>query len=438
VKIHPDHQLRQVGPFPPAKPISRRSFLQALSAFAAGLLAAACSPAGPPETPPPAPTVGPTFTPADTPTATSTVAPPPTATATATPAASAQPPIGTLTPTATPTATSTPALSPTAPALARVAIARAAGYDRAGVRRQVQALLDGLGGLEDVVGRGDRVAIKVNLTGGTGSEPPASTPAVERFVTHPEVVRAVGELLRDAGAGQLFIVESVWDPRSYPLWGYEEVAQGLGATLVDLNAPQPYKDFVSVPVGADWFVYPEYIVNPILQDVDVFVSVAKMKCHWCCGVTLSMKNLVGLTPMGRYQCKPGDVNRTDLHGCDGVFKARLPRVVVDLNRVRPIQLALIDGIKTVEAGEGPWIETMAPVAPGVLVAGKNAVATDAIASAVMGFDPTAAYLTPPFLHSDNHLSLAHDRALGPHCLEEIEVVGAAIQDVRYNFTPCWV
>jgi uncharacterized protein (DUF362 family) len=306
------------------------------------------------------------------------------------------------------------------------------------VRRQVQALLDGLGGLDDVMGRGDRVAIKVNLTGGTDCEPPASTPAVERFVVHPEVVRALGELLRDAGAGQLFIVEAVWDPRSYPLWGYEEAAKGLGATLIDLNAPQPYKDFVSAPVGTDWFVYPEYTVNPILQDVDVFVSVAKLKCHWSCGITLSMKNLVGLTPMGKYKCKPDDVNRTDLHGCDGNFKARLPRVVVDLNRVRPIHLALIDGVKAVDAGEGPWIKTMAPVAPGVLVAGKNPVATDAVAATIMGFDPAAAYLTPPFLRSDNHLSLAHDRGLGPIRLEEIEVVGDPIKDVRYNFTPCWV
>jgi uncharacterized protein (DUF362 family) len=298
----------------------------------------------------------------------------------------------------------------------------------------VQALLDDLGGLDDVIGRGDRVAIKVNLTGGPNSEPPPSVPAVERFVTHPEVVRALGELLRDAGAGQLFIIDA---SQSYSVWGYEEVAQGLGATLIDLNAPQPYQDFLSVPVGKDWFIYPEYMVNPILQEIDAFVSVAKLKCHWCCGVTLSMKNLVGLTPMGKYQCKPGDHDRTDLHGCDGNFKARLPRVVVDLNRVRPIHLALIDGIKTVEAGEGPWIETMAPVAPGVLVAGKNAVATDAVAAAVMGFDPAAAYLTPPFLRSDNHLSLAHDRGLGPYRLEEIEVVGDAIQDVRYNFTPCW-
>jgi len=74
----------------------------------------------------------------------------------------------------------------------------------------------------------------------------------------------------------------------------------------------------------------------------------------------------------------------------------------------------------------------------VLVAGKNPVATDAVAATIMGFDPAAAYLTPPFLRSDNHLSLAHDRGLGPIRLEEIEVVGDSIKDARYNFTPCWV
>ncbi len=400
MKIRLDDQCQeQVEPSLSLHRLSRRSFLRTLGSFAAGLLAAACSPNSSADRPPTS-TAGPKAQPA-------------------------------FTPAATPTAAASD------PARARVAIARSASYDRATVRQQVEALLDGLGGLGDVVGQGDRVAIKVNLVGGTTAEPPPSVPATERFVTHPEVVRALGELLRDAGAGRLYIVEAVWDPKSYPLWGYEEVAKGLGATLVDLNTPQPYKDFVSAPVGADAFIYPEYTVNPILQEVDVFVSATKMKCHWSLGVTLSMKNLIGLTPMKKYMCKPDDYNRSDLHGC-GDFKTRLPRAVVDLNRMRPVHLALIDGIKTVEAGEGPWIQTMSPVAPGVLIAGKNPVATDAVAATVMGFDPTAAYLTPPFLRSDNHLSLAHDKGLGPLRLEEIDVVGDAIKDVRYNFKSCLV
>ncbi|GAB4538802.1 MAG: hypothetical protein Kow0063_26990 [Anaerolineae bacterium] len=296
-------------------------------------------------------------------------------------------------------------------------------------------MLDGLGGLGDVVRPGDRVAIKPNLTGGTGVTPLPGVPPVESFVTHPEVVRALSEALRDAGAGQLYIVEGLYDQGTYAAWGYQEVADALGATLIDLNVPHPYPDFIAAPVGEGWFVYPDYVINPILAEVDVFVTVAKMKCHWSSGLTLSMKNLIGLIPVSHYRCGPDHVYRSDLHGCDGEFKTRLPGVIVDLNRVRPSHLALIDGVKTVEAGEGPWIETMAPVSPGVLLAGKNPVATDAVSAAVMGFDPTITYPSVPFLRSDNHLALANALGLGPYRLEEIEVVGAAIDDVRYEFRP---
>jgi uncharacterized protein (DUF362 family) len=322
------------------------------------------------------------------------------------------------------------------PPLFQVAIAQAASYDRQLVRQGVQTLLDGLGGLGDVISPGDRVAIKTNLTGGTGAAPLPGVSPIESYVTHPEVVRALGELLRDAGAGQLFIVEAVYEWGSYTLWGYEDVAAALGATLIDLNVPHPYGDFISAPVGEGWFVYPAYSMNPILHEVDVFVSVAKMKCHWSCGLTLSLKNLIGLLPVSRYRCASDHGHRSDLHGCDGNFRTRLPGVIVDLARARSIHLALIDGIKTVEAGEGPWINTMAPVEPGVLIAGKNPVATDGVAAAVMGFDPAATYPSAPFVRADNHLSLASGAGLGPHRLDEIEVVGTPIDDVRHEFKPC--
>ena len=60
-----------------------------------------------------------------------------------------------------------------------------------------------------------------------------------------------------------------------------------------------------------------------------------------------------------------------------------------------------------------------------------------VSAAVMGFDPAAVYPSAPFLRSDNHLALADAVGLGPHRLEEIEVVGTAIGDVRYEFRPCW-
>jgi hypothetical protein len=78
---------------------------------------------------------------------------------------------------------------------------------------------------------------------------------------------------------------------------------------------------------------------------------------------------------------------------------------------------------------------MAPIAPGVLIAGKNPVATDAVATAVMGFDPCGSFPASPFLHGDNHLSLAADAQLGTNRLQAIEVVGAGIDDVRQEFKP---
>lgn len=399
--------------------ISRRRFIQ-LAATAA--LLGACRPAEPVETP--APTASPTAP------ASATPAPSPTAAPTRTPTPS---PTGTATPTPRPSAT--PTRAPVAQA--RVAVARAPSYDRAAVRGAVRALLDGLGGLGDVVHAGDRVAVKVNLTGGSYFSPPAGIPATESYMTHPEVVRALGELLRDAGARELYIVEAVFDGGSFRRYGYEEAAQALGATLIDLNQPQPYGDFAAFPVGQGWFIYEQFTMNRLLQEVDAFVSVAKMKAHCRCGVTLAMKNLVGLVPAAHYRLGASDWWRSALHGADNAeARTRLPRVVVDLNRARPIHLALIDGIRTGDGGEVPR-GAFAPLAPGVLIAGKDPVAADAVATAVMGFDPAATYPNPPFVNGDNHLDLARQMGLGTNRLGEVLVVGDKVEEVRQSFRPCW-
>jgi uncharacterized protein (DUF362 family) len=317
-----------------------------------------------------------------------------------------------------------------------VALAQADDYDRTLIRTRVTDMLDQLGGLGDVVRPGDTVVIKTNLTGGVWNEKAAIKPAIESYVTHPEVVRALGEAVLDAGAGRLVIVEAVYDRESFPRWGHRTVAKDLGATLLDLNDPAPGRDFVQQPVGPDWNVYESFAFNRVLVETDVFMSVAKMKCHASCGVTHSMKNLVGLVPSYFYRLNPEHNHRSALHGPAENYRTRLPRVVVDLNRARPIHFALIDGVKTSQCGEGPWIWSWEPVQPGVLVAGKNAVATDAVATAAMGFDPaTHAFAAPPFRYCLNHLQLASRAGLGPHTLDEIEIVGATLDHVRFDFAP---
>jgi uncharacterized protein (DUF362 family) len=78
---------------------------------------------------------------------------------------------------------------------------------------------------------------------------------------------------------------------------------------------------------------------------------------------------------------------------------------------------------------------LAPVEPGLLLAGKDPVATDAVATAAMEFDPTEVRSNAPFLQSDNHLNIAHEQGLGTNRLGEIDVLGLSVQDVRTRFEP---
>jgi uncharacterized protein (DUF362 family) len=73
------------------------------------------------------------------------------------------------------------------------------------------------------------------------------------------------------------------------------------------------------------------------------------------------------------------------------------------------------------------------VSPGVLVAGFNSVTTDAVAMAVMGFDPMADWGTAPFEDSDSVVRLAEELGLGTRDLSRIEVLGSSIEELRFDF-----
>jgi uncharacterized protein (DUF362 family) len=328
------------------------------------------------------------------------------------------------------TATASPPWNP----IAQVAAGQVTEYDHSLVKNELEQMLDALGGVEGMVPYGGVVVIKVNLTGGVHTHHMGGIPAVESIATHPLVVRALGELMIDAGAGELWIVEAVYEVESYQDWGYEDIAQALNAHLIDLNNPDPYPSFIQVSVPGG-LIYEQFHFHPILEECDTFVSVGKMKCHIECGVTHSMKNLVGLVPYQLYRLDESHRWRSAFHGSAEELPQRLPRVVVDLNLARPVHLSIIDGIKTVEAGEGSWAAGVNQVTPGVLLAGKNSVSTDAIATAVQGFDPTGEHPEAPFSRAVNHLNLANALGMGSNRLEEIEVLGPSVSELMISFKP---
>jgi uncharacterized protein (DUF362 family) len=220
-----------------------------------------------------------------------------------------------------------------------------------------------------------------------------------------------------------------------------------------------YKQYVRLKVPWGGYMYPAYYINRAFVDCDVYVSFAKLKNHWIAGVTMSMKNNFGNTPCSLYggDCGPnGNENPTRerapvLH--QGTTKApsgvdaelhpdsprdpgyRVPRVTVDQVGIRPVDLAIVDGVETVRGGEGPWLPGLERMTPGVIIAGRNPVCVDAVGMAVMSYSPQAARGTSPFIRGDNTLKLAEAVGIGTTDLNRIEVVGLSIKEARINFGP---
>ena len=122
--------------------------------------------------------------------------------------------------------------------------------------------------------------------------------------------------------------------------------------------------------------------------------------------------------------------------------ANLERIalVADIVAARPVDLAIIDGIKTIAGGEGAWNRGVQPVSPGVIIAGTNCVSTDTVAMRVMGFDPMAKRGTPPFDVGgpgggcDNSLELAEKLGVGSRDMNRIEIAGVPISEAVFNFS----
>ncbi len=346
----------------------------------------------------------------------------------------------------------------------RVSVARCKTYDASELVPTLQKMFDQLGGLERLV-KNKTVAIKINLTG-SPTYRLGYLPLEDTHYTHPHVIAATVHLLGRAGARRIRLLESPWstaDPvEEYLLqanWEPRDILRAApNVEFENTNYLGQAKKYSRMTVPFGGYIFPAFDLNHSYADCDVFVSLAKMKEHATAGVTLSMKNCFGLTPCTIYGSgagvdEPSDVpkgGRSLVHAGDRQPSRsapqekdpttprrdtyRVPRTVVDLISARPIHLAVVEGIRTMTGGEGPWVRgDLKAVAPGVIVAGLNPVNTDAVCMSVMGFDPMADSGTPPFEACDSTLKLAEEAGVGTRSLSRIELVGLPPAEARFDF-----
>lgn len=245
------------------------------------------------------------------------------------------------------------------------------------------AAVDALGGFSRFVKPGNLVVIKPNPVGRSRPE--------QAIQTHPAVVEAVVRGCVQAGARKV-VVASNDSERDMRLNGtMQAVKNGGGELKADFGAGD-YRE-VLVPRGR--ILRRERIITD-LAEADVFINLPVAKHHADAGMSVSMKNLMGVNQNPRF------FHESDLHQCIAELTSAIPHhlVIVDANYV---------------------LLTNGPMGPGEV---RNA------GQVIAGTDPVAldAFVANAFFRGADayrHIRAAHDLGVG-----EIDPSRLRIREVK--------
>lgn len=272
--------------------------------------------------------------------------------------------------------------------------------DYAGVEAALRETVARMGGMERFVRPGERILLKANLL---RPAPPESA-----VCTHPAVVEAIATMVKEAG-GTPWIADSPGGALQkesvlrglYEKTGMAQAARQAGAEL----CVNPASRLVDLPEGR--VLRQAEIIAPAL-DADGIFDLCKMKTHVFMGMTGAVKNSFGLIP---------GLTKVGFHGSHP-SKAQFAQVLLDLIGFMKPRLSVMDAVLAME-GEGPGASgTPRPV--GLLLLSDSPLALDVIAGEIMGLP-----------RSSNPILLAAEaRGLTPTRWEDIELVGARLEDLR--------
>ena len=265
---------------------------------------------------------------------------------------------------------------------------------------------------------GDRVAIKINLSG-----------SKEIYAnTHYETVESLIQYLRQKfGCTQITVIEgsdgayfsskTTWD--IFYKFKYKEV-ELQGARLCNLDE-LPHENILQVET-----ISGPQPVNFCRFPADYVISVVPPKTHNIFPVSLSIPNLVGFVkPEHRvlmFGASALEMKRINFFQSEKYFQLvqYANRNFVALLKQIPPSLVLIDGLYGME-GKGPIKGS--PVFHGFAIASEDAVAADALATHVMGFNPDDV----------PYLDLAYHEGLGNNRWQN--VIGVDPQQVKFPYRP---
>ena len=269
--------------------------------------------------------------------------------------------------------------------MAKVALIRCTDYDTENVYNSVKASVDFLGGIGRFVKPGMSVLLKPNLL--------TVGQAEDAVVTHSEVVRAVGRLVRDAGA----TVKIGDSPGGYGK-NIDEIFEKSG-----LKHMAGEEDFELVKFNTADFVEGIPIAKQVLE-ADLVISIPKLKTHCITVMTGAIKNMFGaVTGLYKAECHsraPGE--------------AQLAKILVKVHSIARPGLTVVDGIVSME-GDGP--SAGEPRRMNVVLSGEDAVAIDSCIARMIGVEPAKVAV----------IKEAHEAGLGEIDPSKIEILGERLE-----------
>jgi uncharacterized protein (DUF362 family) len=263
------------------------------------------------------------------------------------------------------------------------------------IREMVERAIGLIGGLGDIILRGDRVLIKPNIAY-------ALKPG-ETEVSDPRVAKAVYDIVVKMGAKPIIGESSaagVDGEAAFQASGYYDL-RDRGYDVVNLKKAKTM--ILNNPKAK---VLKKVRAYRLAKEVDVIISLPVVKTHDHEPATLSLKNMKGLLP---------DSEKRKFHSKYGLFQG-----VADLNLILRPNLTIVDGIFCREGLGYPYSKE---VEMDLVLAGRDPVAVDTVTLWVMGIDPKQ--------QKDAVLAEAH--GIGTMDMDHIEVVGETIEKVMRRF-----
>ena len=304
------------------------------------------------------------------------------------------------------------------------------------VEDMVRALVDAVGGPEAFMSPADDwIVIKPNI----GHLKDRGSGEISDWRITKGLVKVVHEFVPDArvsiaegpaGWAEPKYKDKIWSfgiqfEDGFERTGYRQILNDpeladVNLDFVDLNVDET----VETPVPGGGSLWKTYHMSRTVLECDVLINVPVMKVTMLVGMTVAMKNFVGIAP-GMVYGWPKQTGYPPGSGNPGLPHAApvIDEMITDLTALSGVDFSVVDAIVAMERDYRADRAGGNPVRMNTLIGGTDVVAVDAIAARSMGFNPA----------DIEYVTLGQRRGLGVADLDRIKLKGTELARVARRF-----